>query len=190
VSLVCTKCFQDKIARRFIRKHGSIGNCDFCGAQHRKTLEPYKLRDLFRAVVDLYDRYEPAPGSDWSGGETLAYCLQEWEIFDEDGEQQTQNEILDEIMGFDPRDGDISASDDWQAKSGHWAVTPLHERWPWFASYLKRSRRFIIEDDPSGEIVRPETWIPDLLTEAGAVFTIKNNRRLYRARLGFASSHL
>jgi hypothetical protein len=116
--------------------------------------------------------------------------LQEWEIFNEDSEQQTQNEILDEIMGFDRRDADISASDDWQARSEHWAVTPLHERWPWFASYLKRSRRFIIEDDPSGEVVRPETWIPDLLTKAGAVFTIKNNRRLYRARLGFASSQL
>jgi RES domain-containing protein len=185
VSLVCTKCFDDKIAQRFIRKHGRIGNCHFCRAQQRKTIEPYKLRDLFTEVVDLYDRYEPAPGSDWSGGETLAYYLQEWEIFNEDGEQQTQNEILDEIMGFDPRDGDISASDDWQAKSDRWTATPLHELWPWFADYLKRSRRFIIEEDPSREIVRPETWVPNLIRDADAILELKKNKQLFRGRLGF-----
>ena len=56
-------------------------------------------------------------------------------------------------------------------------------RWPWFARYLKRSRRFIIEEDPTGEIVRPETWVPDLLKSAGAVAEIKQTRRLFRGRL-------
>lgn len=91
-------------------------------------------------------------------------------------------------MGYDPRDGDLSASEDWQAKSDHWTANPMHQRWPWFADYLKRSRRFIIEEDSSGEIIRPETWVPDVLTDASAAREITPHTRLFRGRLGLRSA--
>jgi len=123
MSYVCANCFQDKIARRFIRNKGISGDCDFCGSKNRKVIQAYQLRDLFEEVVGLFEQYELPPGSEsWMGGETLAKCLQDWEIFPEDGNEKTQNEILDEIMGFDRRDGDNLASDDWAAKSSHWAA--------------------------------------------------------------------
>ena len=184
MSDVCTKCFQDRIARSFITAHGTIGDCDFCVSRNRKVIDAYKLHGLFAEVVSLYQQYEPPPGSESWRGDTLAECLAEWEIFPEDGDQQQQNAILDAIMGYDPRDGGISALGDWQAKSDHWTTTPTDQRWPWFADYLKRSRRFIIEEDSSGEIVRPETWVPDLLTETSAIRPITTSTRLYRGRLG------
>jgi HEPN/RES N-terminal domain 1/RES domain len=184
VSTVCSNCFQDKTARRFIKKHGTVGNCGFCDSKRLKVLPAYQLRHLFDQVLSLYEQYEPVPGSDSWGGETLAECLQGWEIFNEDCEENVPNEILDEIMGSDHRDGDICASDDWQAKADHWAATPTHQRWPWFADHLKHSRRFIIEDDPTGELVRPEKWVPDLINSAAAVIEIKQDRRLFRGRMG------
>lgn len=187
MSDVCTKCFQDRIARNFIKSHGTIGDCAFCGSRNRKVIRAYRLHGIFMEVVSLYRLYEPPPGSESGGCDTLAECLAEWEIFPEDGDEQQQNNILDAIMGYDRRDGDVSASDDWQAKSDHWTATPMDQRWPWFADYLKRSRRFIIEEDSSGEIVRPETWVPDLLTEASAIREITTRTRLYRGRLGVAN---
>jgi RES domain-containing protein len=118
------------------------------------------------------------------GGDTLAECLSEWEIFPEDESQGRQNAILDGIMGWDPRDGDQSASEDWQRESDRWFVNPLHERWPWFADHLKRSRRHIIDPDPTGEIVRPETWVPELIEEASSIRQITTHTRLFRGRLG------
>ena len=168
MSLVCAACFEDKIARRFIRDNGFQGICGFCGARHHKVVSAHKLRPLFEEVVGLYRPYEPAPGSESWKGETLSECMAGWDIFNADRDNKVQNSILDEIIGFDPHDGDLSASDDWQAKSDHWAATPLHERWRWFAEHLKGSRRFIIEEDATGEIVRPETWLPDAIREADA----------------------
>lgn len=183
---VCAKCFRDKIAKRCIRDKGSLGNCDFCHSKHRKVVPPYELKTLFEEVVNLYRRYEPAPGpsSEFSGGESLAECLSEWEIFPEDGDEELQNAILDEIMGFDPHDGDICASDEWQSKFEHWAAIPLESRWPWFAEHLKKYRRFVIDDDPTGEIIRPELWVPDVLTEANAVWEVNSRTRLFRGRIG------
>lgn len=184
MSFVCAKCFQDKIAKRFIRENGTLGNCDFCSSKHRKVLEAYKLRSLFEQLLSLYQPYELPPGSQIPGGESLAECLRDWEIFNENLEDSVQNDILDEIAGFDPRDADVSASDDWQAKSDHWAATPLDQRWPWFASYLKESRRFVIEDDPTGDVVRPETWVPSLLNRTNAIVAVNPAKRLYRGRIG------
>lgn len=184
MSSVCANCFQDKIAQRFIRKNGSLGQCDFCEAKGRKVLETYKLRDLFEEVLSLYEPYEPPPGSQSWGGQSLAECLQGWEIFNEDRDEATQNEILDDIAGVDPRDGDISSSEDWQAKREHWAASPSDRRWPWFAEYLKTTRRFIIEEDASGDLIPPQKWVPDLLTTANAVTEIRANKKLFRGRMG------
>lgn len=186
MSNVCRGCFEDKIARNYIRDNGTIGDCDFCGSKRRKVIEARKLRNLFEEVVGLYDRYEPAPGADWGGGDTLAQCLQEWEIFNEDCEEKIQNDILDEIMGYDAHDSDISAGDDWQAKSDSWTATPLRRQWPWFADQLKSSRRFIFEEDPSGELMLPQKWVPDLLSKTDSVREMKKGARLFRARMGFA----
>jgi hypothetical protein len=186
MSNVCAKCFQDKIAQRFIRTNGSLGNCDFCDSRNRKVIHAYQLKTLFEEVVSLYERHEPAPGpsSEFSGGESLAECLSEWEIFPEDGDETSQNAILDEIMGFDPHDGDICASDEWQSTFENWAAIPLDRRWPWFAEHLMRYRRFVIDDDPTGEIVRPELWVPGLLTDANAVWNVNERTHLFRGRMG------
>ena len=188
MSNVCIACFQNKTARRLIRDTGVRGDCDFCDAKNRKVIEAYKLRDLFSEVVGLYRPYELPPGREDVEGESLAQCLLEWDIFSESCDIQTQDDILDEIMGFDAREGDTCASDAWEGYGHHWSSIPSDRRFGWFASYLKRSRRFIIEEDPSGERVRPETWVPDLLTKAAAVFTMRKNARLYRGRMGFDNS--
>lgn len=181
--LVCTNCFQDKIARKFIRDNGAIGECDFCGSKTRKVLPPHQLRALFKEVLNLYRCYEPMSSEVGSwGGRSLAECMAEWEIFDEDS-TSTANHILDEIRGYDPHDDDLSASDEWEAKSDHWSVTPGHQLWPWFAEHLKRERRFVIEEC-SGEIVRPEKWVPDLIHDADAIFQLGTSKRLFRGRIG------
>ena len=144
----------------------------------------YELRGLFEELVSLYQPYEPAPGSQTWGGESLAECLREWEIFSEDRDEQTQNEILDDIIGVDPRDGNMSASEEWQAKSDHWAVSPLHQRWPWFAEYLKTTRRFIIEEDPTGDLIPPDQWVPDLINSTASVTEVKPSKKLFRGRMG------
>ncbi|MGA3169565.1 MAG: RES domain-containing protein [Chthoniobacteraceae bacterium] len=184
MSYVCSNCFEDKTARQFIRKNGTLGDCDFCGSKHRKVLQARQLRDLFEELINLYRMYDPAPGTECWDGETLAECLKDWEIFSEVCEKKIQNAILDDIMGFDRRDGDLSAFDDWEAKSDHWTTNPLHMRWSWFADYVKRHRRFIIEEDTAGEIMHPESWVPDLLVEAHAIRELKENKRLFRGRLG------
>ncbi len=188
MSFVCTKCFRDRIARTFIKVHGTIGDCDFCGSVTRKVILARALQDLFEEVVGLYELYEQSPGSESYGNESLAECMAEWEIFPDDGDYDRQNRILNAIMGFDPRDDCVSASEDWQAKSDHWAATQLDQLWPWFADYLKRNRRFIIEEDSSGDIVRPEKWVPGLLADASAVRMITPRTRLYRGRLGGRSA--
>lgn len=45
-----------------------------------------------------------------------------------------------------------------------------------------------MEEDPSGEIVRPENWVPELLNDASAVREITTSTRLFRGRLGVATS--
>jgi hypothetical protein len=55
----------------------------------------------------------------------IAECLAGWGIFPEEGDERQQNGILDAIMGYDPHDGDLSASDDWQAKSERWTANPM-----------------------------------------------------------------
>src|ERR1700694_6080412 len=133
MSDVCAHCFQDKIAQRFIRKKGSLGNCDFCDAKHRKVLPAYELKGLFKEVVKLYKYYEPmTSGTGGWEGESLAECMGDWEIFSEDLETRIQNDILDAIMGFDRRNGNICASEEWEEKSKCWHATQPHELWSSF----------------------------------------------------------
>jgi hypothetical protein len=185
---VCSRCFRDRFAKNFIRQNGAPGDCDFCGSRKRRVIHAHRLHDLFSEVIGLYQAYEPPPGSEFWGGESLAECLAGWEIFPEEGDKRQQNGILDAIMGYDPHDADLSASDDWQAKSERWTANPMDQRWAWFADYLKSQRRFIIEEDSSGEIIRPEEWVPDLLDEASAFRQITTRTRLYRGRLGTAKT--
>lgn len=188
MSLVCAKCFQDRTARNFIKNHGESGNCDFCNSRNCRVLQAGRLRDIFGELVGLCEPYEPAPYSESWGDETLAECLSDWEIFSEDMDLAAQNNLLDEIMDFDPRDGSVSAREAWQMREDHWAAIPIDRRWPWFADYLKTQRRFIIEDDPTGEIVSPKYWVPDLVEKASAIRRITPNTRLFRGRLGKRST--
>lgn len=186
MSQVCANCFQNKTARKFIRENGSLGDCAFCQG-HRKVLHARELKKLFGEVLRLYQPYEAMSSETASCGDSLAECMAEWDIFSEDLEADKVNELLDEIRGYDPRDGDLSATEGWEAKSNAWYADPVHLRWPTFADYLKRNRRFVFEADPSGELVRPETWVPDLLEESGAVREIGPGTRLHRGRMGFVA---
>ncbi|MGH8045787.1 MAG: RES domain-containing protein, partial [Chthoniobacterales bacterium] len=174
----------DRDAKRFIKKNGEVGDCDFCDARGVSVIWPRKLKEIFEELLGMYRPYEePSSSSDYWGGSTLAECLESWEIFSERLEEDDQNSLLDDIMGCDPRDGDISASDDWESEDDHWSVTAPRHWWNYFAEHVKRFRRFIIEEDSSGEIMRPDQWIEEVITGDNAIRIITPNTKLYRGRI-------
>lgn len=183
---VCANCFKDTVARYFICVHGDLGDCEFCGSRRRKVTSAHTLWPLFEELLALYQPYQPMSSDSLGEGESLACCLGEWNLFSDEIDEEAQNLILDEIRGVDPRDGSTYSADWWEAKDDAWYVNPLRDRWSWFADHLKRRQRFLIQDDPLGEIIRPEKWVPRLLKEAHAIRTLKKRTSLYRGRLGFA----
>lgn len=92
MSSVCANCFQNKIARQFIRQNGTTGDCDFCDSKNRKVLPARRMKGLFE-LLSLYRPYEPAPGVEFWRGDTLSECLAEY------GDENRQNAILRQKIG-------------------------------------------------------------------------------------------
>lgn len=95
--LCCTDCFNPNSIKEFIKKNGiGRGYCDFCDKRSSNCIEPSKLEDLFRPLVNLYSRIEefmPLEVMKEFEGQTLAEKLvEDWMPF--------SNDIIDDVTSL------------------------------------------------------------------------------------------
>jgi RES domain-containing protein len=102
-SLACNRCFKDKVLVDYIRQKGRRGWCDWCGARNVYALPLYKLGDVFRDAVSIY---EPA---DWTY-DSISFLLQgDWEVFS-DRIEQAPDDLMQRMAvailkaGIDPKE--------------------------------------------------------------------------------------
>ena len=102
-SLACHRCFKDEVLIDFIRQKGRRGWCDWCGARNVYVLPLYKLGDIFRDAVSIYE------SADWTY-DSISFLLQgDWEVFS-DRIEQAPDELMQRMTvailkaGLDPKD--------------------------------------------------------------------------------------
>jgi hypothetical protein len=102
-SRACNRCFKDQALIDFIRRKGRRGWCDWCGARNVNVVPLYKLGDIFRNAVSIY---EPA---DWTC-DSISFLLQgDWEVFS-DRIEQAPDDLMQEMTvailkaGIDPKE--------------------------------------------------------------------------------------
>ncbi len=128
-SLVCHRCFKDKIIIDLIRREGRKGLCDWCEARSLYVIPLHELGDMFRDVVSIYQ-----PGD--INGDHISYLLQEdWNIFSDKIEQASDNLMQDLTVailkaGLRPKEylsGDYPEYDDFFYRKEDWLVEHWHE---------------------------------------------------------------
>jgi RES domain/HEPN/RES N-terminal domain 1 len=180
----CSECFQDHYLLKFIEEHGDNGNCEICGAESVKTIDAQDLGGLFEPLIDLY---EPAQEDTHIGGsETLAECMENWQVFSEKLDTNQQNSLLDEIMfggmRYKRRFEHHTSTEGWADKDDSLYSTSTGDIWNEFAEHLKRKRRFIPKPDEFQHLSNPADWLPDALE--AAVVKVTPVSVFFRAREG------
>lgn len=105
----CERCFQDQRLLEWVRKEGSIANCNWCGAKKVKVLPLHILGEAFREVVSIYVE----ANGPYEFGESIEFLLQEdWEIFSERISEALDDRLRDLTLaileaGVDPKDVDL-----------------------------------------------------------------------------------
>lgn len=179
----CTQCFQDDYLVKFIERKGEIGNCELCGGAQLKTIHAQDLGGIFEPLLELY---EPAEEDTHLGCESLAECLEEWEVFSEKLDKEQQNDLLDEIMygamRYKRRFENHLSSDGWASTDDSLFSTSNEEIWNGFADHIKRKRRFLPKADEFEFLANPADWLPEMLGAAELEITPKVE--YFRAREG------
>ncbi len=128
-SLICHRCFKDKVIIDLIRREGRAGLCDWCGARSLYVIPLHELGDMFRDVVKIYQ-----PGD--INGDHISYLLQEdWNIFSDKIEQASDNLMHDLTVailkaGLRPKEylsGDYPDHGDFFYRKEDWLVEHWHE---------------------------------------------------------------
>ena len=84
-SRACHRCFKHKVLIDLIREAGQRGWCDWCGGRNVYVIPLWKLGEVFRHVLNIYEHSD-------SGGDQISFLLQEdWEIFSDKIEQGPDN---------------------------------------------------------------------------------------------------
>ncbi len=180
----CVQCFHDDDLVKFIERKGEVGNCEFCGGEQVNTIDAHDLGDIFEPLLELY---EAAEEDTHLGCETLAECLEEWELFSDKLETKDQNGLLDEIMYGDLRykrrfEHHLS-SDGWASTDDSLYSTRNEEIWNGFADHIKRKRRFLPKADEFEFLANPNDWLPEMLVASDLVLTPVSG--FFRAREGY-----
>ena len=189
----CALCFRHPFLRKHIRRHGSIGDCDYCEISHVKVIRPQLLRELFCPLVSLFEPVERDVHYDSHGVrdvldfESLGYLLDEkWNIFPLNLDSEIRDRLMDDIWirrGREP-DGiyDDPPSGPWASLDDRiWDQTP-EQTWRWFSEAVKAGGWEDINSDESGELVHPDQWVDYSIQHRRAVRIITKKTVLYRGR--------
>ena len=181
----CIQCFQDEYLVKFIERKGVVGNCEFCGGEELKTIDAHDLGGIFEPLLELYEPAEPIVEE--YDGESLAECLEEWEVISGEMDTQIQNNLLDEIMyggeRYKRRFEHHLSSSDWASKNDHSYFGRDENIWHEFADHIKRKRRFLPKADQFEFLANPNEWLPEML--AAIDLEIASESEFFRAREGF-----
>lgn len=174
----CERCFQDQRLLEWIRKEGSIANCNWCGAKKVKVLPLHILGKAFREVVSIYVEVK--------SGDSIEFLLQEdWEIFSERISEALDDRLRELTLaileaGVDPKDVDLpDYSDDFRSPSS-W----LEEDWERkVEALLNRSDMEKITDNSMGSdiFVPPEEVLKIAFEDLSE--SHPKGKILYRARI-------
>src|ERR1017187_2664795 len=179
------QCFQDAIAKRYIREHGSLGTCDLSGATGVKVLEAGLLRDLFEPLLKVYESSADTaqPRSTPDGKESLFECIQNdkrWRVFSVAFSNSDGCMLLDVIRGYGP-DGALAPSNASWFATGSAQIETAGLWWAEFSDSIKHQWRFFPRvgkhqsRDPRSALA---PYLPKF------VYTLEKGKRVYRARIG------
>jgi len=181
----CTQCFQDDYLVKFIERKGEVGNCEFCHAEQVKIIDAHDLGGIFEPLIELYEEAQPIV-EDYEG-ESLAECLEEWEVISGEMDTRIQNNLLDEIMyggmRYKRRFEHHLSSSDWASKNNHSYYGRDENIWHEFADHIKRKRRFLPKPEQFEFLENPNDWLPKML--AAADYEVTSESEFFRAREGF-----
>jgi len=142
----CEACFDDNFIKDYIRRNGSRGTCQFCGARRKYVIEAGELEQLFNRFTNLYAPLSPgvnvSPDADvLMVGDRLASLIQDqWDIFSERlVASERHHDLLEEIFTANCMEEEIldapAVRDLWTDLD--WLHTSLLDRWHELADELK-----------------------------------------------------
>lgn len=186
----CTQCFQDDYLVKFIERKGEVGNCEFCHAEQVKTIDAHDLGGIFEPLLELYEPADPII-EDYEG-ESLAECLEGWDVISDKMDTNVQNELLDEIMygglRYKRRFENHLSSSWWASKNEHSYFGRDENIWHEFADHIKRKRRFLPKAEEFEFLENPSQWLPEMLEATDLLVTPESE--FFRARLGFVTTNI
>ena len=180
--LCCANCFVSPTLIDHLEAEGSKDDCEFCGGKDVKCVEVSDLYEFFVPIFGLYRECEY--GKDYfegeeARGELLPDLIQyEWyPIFSDDFDMDKVDdfwEALVETLWYDKDDPPLDLSTLFVEIDLGFDIS-----WEFFADYLKKERRFTIENEELKHFVN---FLPELLS--GIEVKVDVGERYYRARLG------
>jgi hypothetical protein len=171
----CANCFGHTFLKEYVQTESNqIGVCDYCLTENAQILEVSRLATLFHNLMSMY-----VPADTFESGEALVFLVQdEWEVFDEVLDENTQESLLEDILNSDWDDDDgkpeISASDLYMHRSSQWFHTTHRENWEQFC--------YDVRTDPQTSIPFDE-FIVEELSEFEEILLA--GLTLFSARRGF-----
>jgi len=182
--LCCTDCFEHKTVQDFIKENGSgRGFCDFCEENKRHCIEPYYLADLFRPLVDLYERIEnfmPLEMMKEFEGQNIAEKLAEdWAPFSNDLPDNVGRILSAMFPCYDHKEDDGIDLDGWVENSDmFWGAEDepsilLEKAWKEFCEEIISENRFFPKKQLDLDFLN---GIPILVQD------LKEGKFLFRAR--------
>lgn len=187
-TIACTRCFNDKSLRKWIRENGRRGDCPWCGARDAYVVPLTQLGPLFREIARIY---LPIEGGDaWERGDNISYLLQEdWQIFSnriEEGSNNLMHELAAAILeaALDPKEDLIDCPD----YTGFFQrnESSLQDRWDEDAYHFLTEERVTFDEAPHDRAEEYESVsLPDELSVAfeDLATLYEAGHVLYRARI-------
>ncbi|MBC8419366.1 MAG: RES family NAD+ phosphorylase [Desulfobacterales bacterium] len=89
-SRACHRCFHNKDLIDYIRQEGQRGWCDWCGGRNVYVVPLYRLGDIFREAVCIYEH-------DDNYSDSISFLLQEdWKVFS-DKIEEAPDDLMQEM---------------------------------------------------------------------------------------------
>lgn len=196
----CEKCFDDEHLKRYIRQHGRLGSCKYCGSRRVHVIEAGELEDLFSRFTSIYSPLQPGinapPDVDiFRIGDRLGTIIQDnWEIFSEKlmDHEEAHHDLLEEILTATLHNEELLDAPDindlWTERN--WLHNSLLDRWEELSEQLKHpeERQPIAPDlvpdagDYAGAVDTLQWFEEDI---GRSVITLPAGTAVYRVRLGY-----
>lgn len=185
--LCCTECFNDEFLKDYIKKQGSLNNCDYCNSTNVETISITELSSNFEPLIHLchssFDFYR------WGILKNISnptYYIEDfnnagWDIFSNENQAHQGRMLKDVFEGIimpiyedDVNLVPINEIDElWDGKSGKDAIR--REKWEAFKNEFQFKNRFFLKSDSELENIA-------LLLE-DMVENLAIGTKVYRARI-------